>query len=207
MAAANNIYISGPLCYGTTTCSSMTSSSASQVLGLVATDSILLASQMATSPLSTSSMNANPNGNISSTDALYNDPEYFAYDAAGLGAAPLEAAMMAMNGTFAYRATNTGNDKSPLDFVGSVAVSVPCTSDNVGSYAAGGGMCDTNWAFLEQSHGNGKSGNGPQLAYDPNLATGLPPFFPTSTGSSGAPTFAANGFTEVANSYQPLGLS
>ena len=114
---------------------------------------------------------------------------------------------MALNGTFAYRATNTGNDKSPLDFVGSVAVSVPCTSDNVGSYATGGGMCDTNWAFLEQSHGNGKSGNGPQLAYDPNLATGLPPFFPTSTGSSGAPTFAANGFTEVANSYQPLGLS
>ncbi len=213
VAAANNIYISGPLCYGTATCSSMTSSSASQVLGLVATDSILLASQMATSPLSTGSMNANPNGNIigcppaSPPDTLCNKPEYFAYDAAGLGAAPLEAAIMALNGTFAYRATNTGNDKSPVDFVGSVAVSVPCTSDNVGSYATGGGMCDTNWAFLEQSHGNGKSGNGPQLAYDPNLATGLPPFFPTSTGSSGAPTFAANGFTEVANSYQPLGLS
>ncbi len=207
VAAANNIYISGPLCYGTTSCTTVTNSSAGQVLGLVATDSIFLGSQQATSAMPPGSMNENPNGVVSVTDALYNEPEYFAYDPIGLSSAPLNGALMAMNGTFAYRATNTGNDKNPLDFVGSVAVSVPCTSDNVAQYATGGGLCDTNWAFLEQSHGNGKSGKGPQTAYDGTLATDLPPFFPTSTGSSGAATFAANGFAEVANSYQPLGLS
>ncbi|NNN12924.1 MAG: hypothetical protein HKL81_04135 [Acidimicrobiaceae bacterium] len=204
VAAANNIYISGPLCYGTTTCTSTTTSSASQVIGLVATDSILLGGAAANTSTPPASMDENPNTSIGS-DALSGLPEYFAYDSAGLGYVPLDAALMAMNGTFVYWTghANTGND-SPMDFVGSVAVSVTCTSDNVANYAIGSDMCQTNWAYLEQTNGNSHSGNGPQMTYDGNLATGLPPFFPTSVGSNVSIAYAANGFTEIANSYQPL---
>ena len=208
VAADNNIYISGPLCYGASTCTGASASTAGQVLGLVATDSILLGYQSANSSPPPGSMDENPNTTISRSDLLYGGPEYFAYDESQItGVAPLDAALMAMNGTFAYRGRNTGNDSNPLSFDGSVAVNVPCTADNVNNYVIGGHMCRTNWAFLEQSHGNGQSGNGPQFTYDGNLSSALPPFFPTSTGSSGAAAFAASGFVEVLNSYQPLPLS
>ena len=232
VAADNNIYISGPLCYGgASACpsASVSSTSPSKVLGLVATDSVFLgdADAQSTTPPPTSGysnvFDTNPN-NYGVISSASNTKEYFAYQGSGAGTAPLDAAIMAMNGTFAFRATNTGNDKYPMNFIGSVAVYQSCSSDYIGTYSNPGstkyavtpgtkyqayGLCHSGLAYLEQSNGaytNG-NGNGPQFEYDTNLANAAPPLFPTSAGSTGAATFAAGGFSEIANSYQPLGLS
>ena len=207
VAASNNIYISGPLCYESF-CPSAGYSSSDQVLGLVATDSVLLADARANNPLVTGNMDQNSNTSPATVPSI--GTEYFAYDPASTSYSQVDAAVMALNGTFAAHEKNKGADSFPLNFYGSVAVEFPCVTSWAAALepvSGGTGMCNANsgeggLAYLEAS-----TGHHPKFTYDNNLQTGLPPFFPTSVSSTVAVTFTASDFTEIANSYQPLGLS
>lgn len=222
LAADNNIYIVGPLCYnsdlvsGVCSVSSSTASSTStDVLGLVATDSVFLGDYFVPNSNKKMSMDINDNTSISSSNSLYNQAESFAYDVSSLPNGngnqnpPLHAAIMALTGTFAYEYQNNGSDYA-IEFAGSVAVNSPCiggTSTTTSPYADyfvatnNGDMCPSDGYLME-----GNNGNTVQFYYDQNLANTTPPFFPQSVNSSGSQSSGTN-FAEILNSMQPLGTS